>query len=362
MTRTLIETMSLLMQIGQNPLLWGAPQVGKSASVRAIARSLNAVLITKVAARMAPSDLGFPVVKDGVLHVVPHAWMVKAAQAPRAIVFLDELNNAPDATRSALLTMVNEREVEDFVFPSTVAFIAACNPSEQAVSGSDLTAPETSRWAHLHVTPDLDSWSQAAMADFPDPEGLPVLDSGWRIHVPAARARVLGFLQRQPQSFHVVPDAASFRPESGWPGNRTWKAAWEFLAACESIGASGGVRATGVASLVGDAAAGKYREWEQSSNLADPEEMLRNWQRWNVRGDRSDIVYAELMAMLVRVKERPTPSRLDAAWKLCKRAAENGAMDVAAIAARMLLDLGEMPDEGLVFAPVLRAAGRLGPA
>jgi hypothetical protein len=58
-----------------------------------------------------------------------------------------------------MLRVVHERVVGELHLPSTVSVVAAANPPETAVGGSDLSAPLANRFLHLDWEVGVGEWA-----------------------------------------------------------------------------------------------------------------------------------------------------------------------------------------------------------
>lgn len=137
------------------PALWvGAPGVGKTSIIRALARKMGWPIETVIASICEPSDLGgLPVIDNGGVRRVPPAWALHLAEACKdgrpGIMFFDELSTAAPANQAAVLRISQERVVGDCQLPPSVRFMAASNPVDQSAGGWDLSAPLANRLCHL---------------------------------------------------------------------------------------------------------------------------------------------------------------------------------------------------------------------
>lgn len=112
--------------------------------------------------------------------------------------------------------------------------------------------------------------------------------------------------------------------------------------------------------VVGDGAGLEFLQWRQELDLPDPEELLANPGSFVLPG-RGDQQYAVLAAVAAAaVREPVEKERLLAGWQVLDAARQQGAVDVAAAAARGLaracLKTGIVPPQAQEFAPLLRAA------
>lgn len=142
-------------------MLVGAPGVGKTATIRAMAESMGYELITLLGSQMDPTDItGLPkgevIAQDeegkdiwGTVYLSPW-WQVKILQKKKVMLFLDEFSNTSSAVRASMLTMLQNREFPNgTVMPDETIVLGAMNPTEQASDGWELDKPTTNRITFL---------------------------------------------------------------------------------------------------------------------------------------------------------------------------------------------------------------------
>jgi hypothetical protein len=352
-------------------LLWGPPGVGKTASIRAMGVRMGVPVVEVIASIREPADfLGLPVVVDGGVKYVPPSWVEELRDG--GILFFDEISTAPPAVQAALLRVVLERRVGEYQLPDTVWVVAAANPPDQAAGGWDLAPPLANRFIHLNWRHDAMRWAE----DFPGyfatagAAGAGVVvrpgvdPAAWA----QARALVAAFIRVRPHLLLQMPNDAE-RAGRAWASPRTWDFASRVLAVALQD-AGGRVEAAVldaaecIAGCVGEGPAGEFVTWARAADLPDPEELLAEPARFRLP-ERGDVAYAVLAAVATAVVSRCTTERWAAAWEILGRAAERGAKDIAAAAARQLARLRrerlELPRPAQVtqFMPLLKEAGLL---
>lgn len=352
-------------QAGIPTLVWGAPGVGKTSYVNALAAALGVPCETVIASIREPSDFsGLPVIADGGVRFAPPAWAVRLAAAGKGLVFFDEISTAAPAVQAGLLRVILDRVVGDLALPPGVHMLGAANPPEQAAGGWDLSAPLANRFCHVTWNLAADVWVDGMLQGWPVPTVRRVPET-WELGVPQERGLVASFVRVRPTHLLAVPKDVS---EAGraWPSPRTWDMAARLAAACGAAGVSGEVTMLGVAGCVGAGAATEFFAWRRDLDLPDPEALLAEPTKFKLpkRGDQQFAVLASVAAAAGR---QLTPERWLAAWTIMARGAEQGAKDVAAAAVRALAKAAEqrsdlaLPKEQLKpFLPLLRAVGALG--
>lgn len=125
---------------GGTPMLHARPGIGKSATVRSIAKKLDMELINLYTPTLDEVSAGvFPVVdKSGENPVVTNAlpgWFNKAVKASEegrgAIIFLDEVNRIPQHIQNSIMNLLNEKAVGDSILPENVLLVGAGNLGEE---------------------------------------------------------------------------------------------------------------------------------------------------------------------------------------------------------------------------------------
>lgn len=184
-------------------MLWGAPGIGKSSVVKAVADKKEMQMIDLRLNQLAPTDIrGLPYVDNGLAHFAPPSFL---PQSGSGILFLDEINVAAPAVMATALQLILDRRVGDYVVPDNWYIVAAGNRAEDRAAVSQMPAPLTNRFLHLTVEADLDSWKEYA------------LTSG-------VAEQIISFLNFRPQLLH------SFNKNAiAWPSPRSWDFASDLL-------------------------------------------------------------------------------------------------------------------------------------
>lgn len=116
------------------PALVGATGVGKTRSVRMLARALNKEVQALILSHTLPEDIG------GVLRVIDEKaeWILPSWAHKDCVLFLDEIDKAPRDVIAAVLSLLTSRELRGKRVHEGIVIVAAMQPPEWD-SGDDET-------------------------------------------------------------------------------------------------------------------------------------------------------------------------------------------------------------------------------
>lgn len=351
--------LAVAVECGVPVLLWGAPGVGKTRTIEALARRMGLRCETVIAAIREPSDFAGLPVPDGTLKIgdqtvratdlAPPAWAVRLAAEGRGVLFLDEISTAPPAVQAALLRVVLERAVGDLRLPDGVRIVAAANPTDTTTGVWELSAALANRFVHLSWEADHDHWRFGMSAGWPEPPVVRVDAGAVERAVQAARIEVTGFIGARRELLHKQPDEQN--AGRGWPSPRSWDMAARLLGYAEAARLEdGGTLPASVAEVllagaVGEAAAIEFLAWRRTLDLPDVETLLADPMRFNPPAN-DDQLYVLLMSIADAVRANMTPARWKAAWKLLERVVKIRKGDLALLAGRALKAAGKAANTG----------------
>lgn len=272
--------------------LWGAPGIGKTASIAAAARKANAKMITLIGSQIDPVDLGGqPYLTPDGPRVAPPSW-VRAAEAALTggtpvWIFFDELSSAPPTVRAAMLDVIQRRQVAG-VDISGAKIIAAGNGGEHAADGGYIDAATANRFLHFSLGADPDVH-------------LPGLLSGWgRPQTPteaAARALIVDFLRARPNALLDAPTIGELGPTTAaWPSPRSWDALARTMGAGIDI-------AVAAPAAVGAATARELTAYVAARDLPSPEKIISGEAELPARGDRALATWESVIAYVLSVDD-----------------------------------------------------------
>ena len=150
----------------QRPVfLWGAPGVGKSDVVGQIATDLKLELRDVRLSLLDPIDLkGFPVVDTAKKQMkwLPADFLPTKG---RGLLFLDEMNSAPQSVQAAAYQLILNRKIGDYKLPDGWAVLAAGNRSSDRSVVHAMPAALANRFVHLDFDIDVNDWNYWAMTN-----------------------------------------------------------------------------------------------------------------------------------------------------------------------------------------------------
>lgn len=313
-------------------LLESDPGVGKSSLVRGIAATAGVPCETVLGSIREPADIaGLPVVTDAGVRLDAPAWAKRLAEAGEGYLFLDELKTCPPSVQAAMLAVALDRTVGDLRLPDGVRVVAGSNPADRGADGYELAPPLANRFCHLLYAPSVDEWLDGMQAGWsaPPPSRAVAFDATRHAAMVGA---VTGFIRTRPDLLHAFPDNAA-GTGGPWPSRRTWDMLARALTHLRDDDHAAVQAVT--FGLVGEGAGVEFLTWREKADLPDPAAVVEDTSlvAWD---DRPDRVWAVLAGVVGWATSTGTVEAWRKAWGPLVAAAEGGAPDVAAAAARTL--------------------------
>lgn len=278
-----VETAVAYIESGIIPFLVSAPGVGKTASARLIAAALNAELRQIRLNNIAPeAAAGLQYIdRDGEksIHLPPH-WIPKSdgSDGP-VLIFIDELTQAPDENRKAIMSALLERYLGDAQLPDNCYFMAAGNSSDDGTIVYEFDRATADRFGIIRVKTDVIDWcnNYAPRHDF---------DIG-----------MVAFLRIRPDCFEMSEEAMKGDNVVA-PSPRTWEALDAFIKHARSRKISAAAFDAGIKGKIGNEVGAAFMAvYEQVLNLKSIEELLK---------------------MPEKEREKHAPETLEALWTYCQ--------------------------------------------
>ncbi len=153
--------------------VWGAPGVGKSDVIAQVASESNRQLVDVRLSTMDVVDIrGFPVPN---LETKVMEWLIANFLPPMTVpgktktskpvanesfglLFLDEMNSAPQAVQAAAYQLVLNRRIGDYTLPENWSILAAGNRAGDRSVVNAMPAALANRFVHIDFEPDADDW------------------------------------------------------------------------------------------------------------------------------------------------------------------------------------------------------------
>lgn len=164
------------------PMLWGPPGVGKSDSIRQIAKKIEAetgkkVCITDVRLNLFnPIDLrGIPVANEDKTLAVwlkPKIFDMDPSEDIVNILFLDEISAAPQTVQAAAYQITLDRMIGEHALPDNCIVVAAGNRTTDHSVAYRMPNALANRLRHIEVKCDFESWSRWAINNHVHPQVL----------------------------------------------------------------------------------------------------------------------------------------------------------------------------------------------
>lgn len=194
---------------GLVPMLRGSPALGKSATVHAVAKAHNLLVIDARFAGFDPTDInGFPMIDEakGIARYYPletfplEDWTIPEGYSGW-LLFMDEFNSAPPAVQAASYKLVLDRMVGQRKLHPAVHMVAAGNLDSDGAITHEMSTALISRVINFQIKESLKDW-----LDWAHPAGIHTL--------------ITSFLEFDTSSFYTFD---SDEPNQPFASPRTWE-------------------------------------------------------------------------------------------------------------------------------------------
>lgn len=333
-TNLLNKPVMLALQV-VNAMLQGGTGAGKTASARAIAAALGREFHHMNAATCLPEDFsGFPTPdhEQGVVHMMPPAWVAKAKPKPKNMtdklmfILVDEVTSANQGTQAGSLTMLSDNIVGDAHLDDRTIRVGACNPLHLAANATNLAASVRNRFfwwdwiidnEHLFAGFENGCQWESAPFDIVPVEPIAAEDGGdgvtpeWELGLQTYGMLVANFLRSAPDFIEQMPEDDL---TLAFPSPRTWHYVARCLAAASACGYEDGgtMSAKLVKGCVGSAASIAMMEYIKTNNLFDPAAILDGAEDYKFQ-ERADVNLALINGMISQLRIHSDEDR----WSRC---------------------------------------------
>lgn len=166
--------LELLTDAGDPVMLWGAPGVAKSAITFQLGERTNRKVIEFRTNIREPVDVrGCPVPdpETGTTRwYVPDELPQVKRDGERGILFLDEINTGSPQMMAVMFGLVLDRRVGEYTLPDGWVIVAAGNRMIDKASANRMSTALRSRFAHVYIEADIDTWCDWATRNDIAPE------------------------------------------------------------------------------------------------------------------------------------------------------------------------------------------------
>lgn len=336
-TEMLVNLAGIAIQANVPILITGDPGLAKTDMVNGIGRSLGWPCVTKIASQHDPTDfIGLPWMGEhGFVELKPFKWAHDLSQEvigdKRALLILDEINMAQQATLNSVMRLIHEGMVGDVKLGSGVTRVAMCNPPE--IANVPVMLPSLSN-RFFHINPwdmSIEYWVQATIQGYPDPYVTP-LPENWREYIPQTRAMIASFVTASGKAHDRPKDESKWG--NAWASFRTITMSATLLAAAQALNAGDGVETALMEGCVGAGMALEFMEYRRKLNLPHPKDVLANPAKTKYP-QKGDQLYALLNSVVSYTLANDTAKLWVPCWEVLVKASEIK-MDVAAASAKAL--------------------------
>ena len=258
-----------MIEIRQPAMVWGPPGIGKSQIAQQVASGLGHDYIDVRALLLDPVDLrGIPWRDDrNRTRWAAPDFLPESDSANRHLINFDELPAAPPSTQNALLQLILDRAIGEYVLPDGTAMIACGNRESDRVHSHRMSTALASRFVHYDLRVDVDDWSAWAAQKGIAPE-------------------VLFFISMRPEILHNFDPQ---RRELAFPCPRTW----EFVSNLvnQNRQRSSNVELANYRGAVGEGAATEFYAFLQIwREIPHPRTILADPHNAEIPGDSSALI------------------------------------------------------------------------
>ena len=172
-----LDTIKLVIESGEVPLVIGESGIGKTALAHRVAKEYNYHLVTIDANLLKEGEIGgLPTVINGYTVYATHHKLAEISESvkngEKVLLFIDELNRCDHAVQQELMNLILNREINGYYLDKSVNIIAAMNPSnryegfyESEYQVVDMDPAQEDRFVWLQMESDIKEWMKWGMSN-----------------------------------------------------------------------------------------------------------------------------------------------------------------------------------------------------
>lgn len=174
-----LNTVELIIESNNVPLIIGESGVGKTSLVKNIAKNNNYYLVTIDANLLKEGEIGgLPIVENRTTIYATHSKLkeieriLKEDDHREVILFIDELNRCEHSVAQELMNLILNREINGYSLDNRVKVIAAMNPSNRndgfynsRYDVVDMDPAQEDRFVWIRLDSDIKEWIKWGMSD-----------------------------------------------------------------------------------------------------------------------------------------------------------------------------------------------------
>ena len=172
---------------------------------------------------------GNPVL-DRLVKAAPSSTMYELLEDKNTILFIDEINRAPQAIQNQCLSLIQDGVMGPFRISDSVLRVAAMNFSDIGLTNMSLAT--VNRFCHIEHVPDLESYLGGVITGFMETD-IPIVNSPEEVERKKVMYLTLhvNFLRENPTCFVQEKDVAELNTidEFSYPTPRSWGMAVDIL-------------------------------------------------------------------------------------------------------------------------------------
>ena len=173
-----MNTIELVLESGNVPLIIGEAGIGKTALVKKICKYDEYYLVNIDANLLKEGEIGgLPIVESGRTKYATHYKLIEVDEALKnneykgVLLFIDELNRCEHAVQQELMNLILNREINGYRLSKNVRIVAAMNPSnkydgyeDSDYQVVDMDKAQEDRFTWVELSSDIKEWINWAMS------------------------------------------------------------------------------------------------------------------------------------------------------------------------------------------------------